>query len=53
MKQSADQTPDYLERQTDAEGTGPIAAINQHKPVMGAHDAEGHRPVLERSRKVR
>jgi hypothetical protein len=45
--------PGYLERQTDTAGQGRIDAPSDHDPPMGALDAEGHRPVLERSRKVR
>lgn len=53
MKQSGDAQPEYLERQSRTAGEGPIASLNTHEPVMGAFDAEGHRPALERSRKVR
>jgi hypothetical protein len=45
--------PDYLERQTDTPDQGRIDGPSDHDPPMGALDAEGHRPVLERSRKVR
>lgn len=45
--------PEYLDRQTDTPGEGRIAEPGDHNPPMGALDAEGHRPVLERSRKVR
>lgn len=45
--------PDYLERQTDTPDKGRIDGPSDHDPPMGALDAEGHRPVLERSRKVR
>lgn len=44
---------EYLERQTDTAGQGRIDGPSDHDPPMGALDAEGHRPVLERSRKVR
>ncbi|MCX9148243.1 hypothetical protein [Erythrobacter sp. WG] len=55
MKLKADgaAAPDYLEHQEDTAGDGPIAERNREEPVMGALDAEGQRPVLERSRKVR
>jgi len=45
--------PEYLERQTDTADQGRIDGPSDHDPPMGALDAEGHRPVLERSRKVR
>ena len=45
--------PDYLDRQTDTPDQGRIDGPSDHDPPMGALDAEGHRPVLERSRKVR
>lgn len=44
---------EHLERQDDHAGDGPIAQRNEHEPVSGAFDAEGQRPALERSRKVR
>lgn len=44
---------DYLAHQENTPGDGPIAERNQNEPVSGAFDAEGQRPVLERSRKVR
>lgn len=44
---------DHLDRQQDTPGVGPIEGRNQNEPVSGALDAEGQRPVLERSRKVR
>ncbi len=53
MKQKAGEDQAYLDHQTDTAGDGPIAERNREEPVMGALDAEGHRPVLERSRKVR
>lgn len=34
-------------------GEGPITHPRPDQPPMGALDAEGQRPVLERSRKVR
>ena len=55
MKQKAEGEPDkeYLEHQEKTAGKGPIDERNREEPVPGALDAEGHRPVLERSRKVR
>jgi hypothetical protein len=44
---------DYLKRQTDTPNEGAIRGLNPNAPVDGALNAEGHRPVLERSRKVR
>ena len=52
-KRKRETDPDYLQRQTDTPADGPIKGRNQDEPVSGALDAEGHRPVLERSRKVR
>lgn len=43
----------HLEHQQNTAGDGPISERNREEPVMGALDAEGQRPVLERSRKVR
>ena len=43
----------YLDHQEDTPGQGPISERNREEPVMGALDAEGQRPALERSRKVR
>ncbi|WP_373488815.1 hypothetical protein [Blastomonas sp.] len=55
MKQAGESEgdPEYLGRQTDTPGESRVAAPSDHNPPMGALDAEGHRPVLERSRKVR
>ncbi len=55
LKQQDEQreNADYLDRQTDTAHEGRIAEPGDHNPPMGALDAEGHRPVLERSRKVR
>ncbi|QDH35457.1 hypothetical protein [Porphyrobacter sp. YT40] len=46
-------TQQHLEHQEKTAGEGPISDRSREEPVMGALDAEGHRPVLERSRKVR
>lgn len=53
LKQQGAQPREYLKHQSRSSGDGPIAGPNVEKPVSGALDAEGHRPVLERSRKVR
>lgn len=53
MKKEGEPSQDYLDHQEDTAGEGPIAERNREEPVMGAFDAEGQRPVLERSRKVR
>ena len=53
LKQQGAQPREYLKHQSRSSGDGPIAATNVEEPVSGALDAEGHRPVLERSRKVR
>ena len=55
MQLKTDNAPaqDHLDRQEDTAGDGPIAERNQNEPVSGAFDAEGQRPVLERSRKAR
>lgn len=52
-KASARSKATHLKMQTPTAGDGPLKSLNTHEPVMGAFDAEGHRPVLERSRKVR
>jgi len=44
---------EYLRHQTDTAAQGRIPEMGSHQPPMGALDAEGQRPVLERSRKVR
>lgn len=53
LKQEGAGEQSYLDHQEDTAGDGPIPERNREEPVMGALDAEGHRPVLERSRKVR
>ncbi|MDM7956883.1 hypothetical protein [Blastomonas sp.] len=50
---ASDADAEYLQHQTDTAGEGRISGDSDHNPPMGALDAEGHRPVLERSRKVR
>ncbi len=44
---------EHFDHQEKAAGEGPISQRNREEPVSGAFDAEGQRPVLERSRKVR
>jgi len=44
---------EYLRHQTDTPNEGAIRGVNPNAPVDGAFNAEGHRPVLENSRKVR
>lgn len=53
LKREGEESRDYLKHQERSAGDGPIATRNTEEPVSGALDAEGHRPVLERSRKVR
>lgn len=55
LKQDGETSDDaeYLQHQTDTAGEGRIPDMGSHNPPMGALDAEGQRPVLERSRKVR
>lgn len=50
---AAEPEKEYLSRQTDTANEGSVRSLNPDAPVEGAFDAEGHRPVLERSRKVR
>ena len=53
LKNANAPSQDHLAHQQETAGDGPISERNQHEPVSGALDAEGQRPVLERSRKVR
>lgn len=53
LKAQGASAKDYLDHQDKTAGEGPISERNREEPVMGALDAEGQRPVLERSRKVR
>lgn len=53
LKAEGAASQDYLDHQENTAGEGPISERNREEPVMGAFDAEGQRPVLERSRKVR
>ena len=52
MKQSGETPPSHPEAE-DTPNEGIIPAPRPDHPPSGAFDAEGHRPVLERSRKVR
>jgi hypothetical protein len=52
MKQSGETPPSHPEAE-DTPNEGIIPAPRADHPPSGAFDAEGHRPVLERSRKVR
>lgn len=51
LKQKAERDTQKPESRTAGEGQ--IQEARANEPPMGALDAEGHRPVLERSRKVR
>lgn len=53
LKAEGAQPQEHLKRQEDTAGEGPITGRNREDPVEGSLDAEGQRPVLERSRKVR
>jgi hypothetical protein len=44
---------EYLERQEDTPGEGMPEKVADEHAARGSLDAEGQRPVLERSRKVR
>ena len=52
MKQSGETPPSHPEAE-DTPNEGIIPTQRPDHPPSGAFDAEGHRPVLERSRKVR
>ncbi|MEW9855326.1 hypothetical protein [Novosphingobium sp. M1R2S20] len=49
----AKEEKEYLERQTDTALQGGVPGPNPDAPVDGALNAEGHRPVVERTRKAR
>ena len=53
VKRGNEKNREYLVRQNDTPDEGAVKGLNPDAPVEGAFDAEGHRPVLERSRKVR
>lgn len=52
-KQSAAKDARQPRPESRTAGEGQVQAQQPGAPPMGALDAEGHRPVLERSRKVR
>lgn len=51
QKAEKDKQPQHPESRTAGEGQ--VTESQPGAPLPGALDAEGHRPVLERSRKVR
>jgi hypothetical protein len=53
LKQKAERERETQTPQSRTAGEGQIQETRADVPPMGALDAEGHRPVLERSRKVR
>lgn len=53
MKTQAADDSDVSIPESRTSGDGQISEERANAPPMGALDAEGHRPVLERSRKVR
>jgi hypothetical protein len=53
MKTSAAEENETSIPESRTAGEGQINEERANAPPMGALDAEGHRPVLERSRKVR
>lgn len=53
LKQKAERERETQTPESRTAGEGQIQEARAAEPPMGALDAEGHRPVLERSRKVR
>ncbi len=53
MKQEADGKSVQHHPESRTAGEGQVQEARPDEPPMGALDAEGHRAVLERSRKVR
>ncbi|MFN3314122.1 MAG: hypothetical protein ACK46Q_11730 [Hyphomonas sp.] len=53
MKQEADDNAVQHHPESRTAGDGQLHEVRPDEPPMGALDAEGHRAVLERSRKVR
>ncbi|MFN7055872.1 hypothetical protein [Hyphomonas sp.] len=53
MKQKAERGAVPHHPGSETPGEGQIQDVRPDEPPMGALNAEGHRPVLERSRKVR
>lgn len=52
-KQRAEKDAEQTRPESRTAGEGQVQNQQPGAPPMGALDAEGHRPVLERSRKVR
>ncbi|MFN4025384.1 MAG: hypothetical protein ACK4MQ_11165 [Hyphomonas sp.] len=52
-KQQAEKDAEQNHPESRTAGEGQLHEVRPDAPPMGALDAEGHRPVLERSRKVR
>lgn len=53
LKNEGEDQREYVDRQTPTARQGPVATEGNEGPPSGALEAEGQRPVLERSRKVR
>lgn len=53
LKKDGEEQREWLDRQEDTAGEGMAEKSTNEDAARGALDAEGHRPVLERSRKVR
>lgn len=53
LKKEGEEPREWLERQEDTAGEGMAEKTADEHAARGALDAEGQRPVLERSRKVR
>lgn len=53
MKQKAEHETEPNIPESRTAGDGQLRGARPDEPPMGALDAEGHRPALERSRKVR
>lgn len=53
MKQKVEREPGSNIPESRTSGEGQVHEARPDEPTMGALDTEGHRPVLERSRKVR
>ena len=53
LKEEGAPSREYLQRQEDTPGEGMSEKVADEHAARGSLDAEGQRPVLERSRKVR
>ena len=53
LKKEGAKPSEWLERQVDTSGEGMSEHTADEHAARGSLDAEGHRPVLERSRKER